>query len=83
VELLGKVGDRSVCTPELLQNAASGDIRERGERGIEAGPADSIDSAIPRPLVVVGIFQRSSNESEIALIKCSKGGCSSIVRELR
>src|SRR6202020_1637996 len=38
VELLGKVCDRSVCTPELLQNAASGGVRERGERGIESGP---------------------------------------------
>src|SRR5712692_10809315 len=38
VELLGKLRDRSVCTPELLQNAASGGVRERGERGIEAGP---------------------------------------------
>src|ERR1700689_4270969 len=38
VELLGKVRDRSVCTAELLQNAASGGVRERGERGIEAGP---------------------------------------------
>jgi hypothetical protein len=38
VEFLGKVRDRSVCTPELLQNAASGGIRQRGERGIEAGP---------------------------------------------
>src|SRR5688572_2584530 len=38
VELLGKVRDRSVCSPELLQNAASGGIRERGERGIDAGP---------------------------------------------
>src|SRR6202790_2061394 len=38
VELPGKVRDRSVCTPELLQNAASGGVRERGERGIEAGP---------------------------------------------
>src|SRR5205823_37322 len=37
VELLGKVRDRRVCTSELLQNAASGGIRERGERGIEAG----------------------------------------------
>src|SRR5262249_22785669 len=37
-ELLGKVRDRSVCTRELLQNAASGGVRERGERGIEAGP---------------------------------------------
>src|ERR1700730_7627301 len=37
VELLGKVRDRSVCTPELLQNAASSGVRERGERGIEAG----------------------------------------------
>src|SRR5215218_8524624 len=38
VELLGKVRDRSVCTPELLQNAASGGVRERGERGVEACP---------------------------------------------
>ena len=38
VELVGKVRDRSVCTPELLQNAASSGVRERGERGIEAGP---------------------------------------------
>src|SRR6202050_4614817 len=38
MELLGKVRNRSVCTPELLQNAASGGVRERGERGIEAGP---------------------------------------------
>src|SRR6266480_2983054 len=35
VELLGKVRDRRVCLPELLQNAASGGIRERGERSIE------------------------------------------------
>ena len=37
MELLGKVRYRSVCTPELLQNAASGGVRERGERGVEAG----------------------------------------------
>src|SRR4029079_13199304 len=37
VELLGQVRDRSVCAPKLLQNAASGGVRERGERGIEAG----------------------------------------------
>src|SRR5882724_9734331 len=37
VELLGKVRDRSVGTSQLLQKAASGGIRERGERGIEAG----------------------------------------------
>src|SRR6185437_6308216 len=37
VELLGKVRDRRVCTPELLQNAASGRIRERGEGGVETG----------------------------------------------
>jgi hypothetical protein len=35
VELLGKLRDRSVCAPELLQNTASGGVRERGERGIE------------------------------------------------
>src|SRR6185295_17066976 len=39
VELPGKVRDRSVCTPELLQDATSGGVRERGERGIEAGPS--------------------------------------------
>src|SRR5438132_1402618 len=38
VELLGKVRDRRVCTPELLQNAASGGVRERGERSVESGP---------------------------------------------
>src|SRR5882724_1051909 len=38
VELLGKVRDRSVCTSKLLQNAASGGVRERGERSIEASP---------------------------------------------
>ena len=39
VEFLGKVGDRSVCTRELLQHAASGDVGERGERGVEMGSA--------------------------------------------
>ncbi len=39
VEFLGKGRDRSVCTPELLQDAASGDVRERAERDIEAGLA--------------------------------------------
>ncbi len=37
MERLGKGRDRSVCTPELLQNAASGGVRERAERGIEVG----------------------------------------------
>ena len=36
-EFLGEVRDRSVCTPELLQNATSSGVRESGERGIEAG----------------------------------------------
>src|SRR5499427_337495 len=35
-EPLGKVRDRSVGTAKLLQNAASGGVRERGERSIEA-----------------------------------------------
>src|SRR5664279_4988753 len=37
VELQGEVRDRSVRTPELLQNAASGGVRKRGKRGIQAG----------------------------------------------
>src|SRR5499426_3745143 len=37
VELPGKIGDRSICTSDVLQNAASGGVRERSERGIEAG----------------------------------------------
>src|SRR6476469_6732421 len=37
VELLGKVRDGSVSTPELLQNATSGGVREGGEGGIELG----------------------------------------------
>ena len=36
-EPLGKGRDRGVRTPELLQNAASGSIRERAERSIEVG----------------------------------------------
>src|SRR5258707_11534767 len=39
VEPLGKGCDRSVRTPEMLQNAASGGVRERAERGIEVGLA--------------------------------------------
>jgi hypothetical protein len=35
VERFGQIRDRSVGTSELLQNAASGGVRERGERGIE------------------------------------------------
>src|SRR3954469_5230291 len=37
VELLGQVRDRRVCPPELLENAASGGVGERSERGVEAG----------------------------------------------
>src|SRR3954447_19427658 len=39
VEPLGKGCDRSVRTPELLQNAAPGSVRESAERGIEVGLA--------------------------------------------
>src|SRR5262249_34434659 len=35
-EPLGQLRDRSVATADLLQNAASGDVGERGERGIQA-----------------------------------------------
>ena len=37
MELPGKVRYRSVRTPEPLQNAAPGGVRERGERGIQMG----------------------------------------------
>src|SRR5262252_5234480 len=37
VELPGKVRNRSVGTAEPLQHAASGGVRDRGERGVEAG----------------------------------------------
>jgi len=37
MKLLGKVGYRSVRTPEPLQNAAPGRIRKHGERGIQVG----------------------------------------------
>src|SRR5262245_55676021 len=37
VEPLGKVRNRSVGTPKLLHDAAAGGVRERGERGVEAG----------------------------------------------
>src|SRR5262245_60052695 len=37
VELLGKVGDRSVGSSELLQDATPRGVRERGERRIESG----------------------------------------------
>jgi len=37
MELLGKVGDRSVGTPEALQDAASGGVGERGEGGVQVG----------------------------------------------
>ncbi len=37
MELLNKVRYRSLRTPEPLQNAASGGVRERGKRGIEVG----------------------------------------------
>jgi hypothetical protein len=35
VEPVGQIRDRGVGTSELLQNAAPGGVRERGERGIE------------------------------------------------
>src|SRR5947209_2377789 len=37
VEPLGEVGDRSIGASELLENAASGGVRNRGERGVEVG----------------------------------------------
>lgn len=36
MELVGKVRDRSICTPELLQHTASGGVGERRERDIES-----------------------------------------------
>src|ERR1700761_4229056 len=37
VELVGKLRDRSVRAPELLQHAAPCGVRERGKRSIETG----------------------------------------------
>jgi len=37
LESLGKRRDRSVRTPELLQNTASGGVRECSERDIDVG----------------------------------------------
>ncbi len=37
MEPLGKIRYRSVRTPEPLQNAASGGVRERAERSIQMG----------------------------------------------
>src|SRR5690606_15471774 len=36
VEFLGKLRDRSVGLPQSFENAASGGIRKRGKRGIQA-----------------------------------------------
>ena len=36
-EPFGEFGDGRVRAPELLQHAAAGSIRERGERGVETG----------------------------------------------
>ena len=54
VELRGQVHDRSVCTPELLQNPAPGGVRERGERGIEAG----LEFVSPAPGRTGGVLVR-------------------------
>jgi nitric oxide reductase large subunit len=37
VEFVGEVGDRCVGTSELLQHTTAGGVRERCERGVEAG----------------------------------------------
>src|SRR6185503_9248854 len=37
VELLGQVRDRRFRATQLLEDAATGDVRQRGERGIEVG----------------------------------------------
>ncbi len=37
VELLGQVRDRRFRATQLLEDAAPGDVRQRGERGVEAG----------------------------------------------
>src|SRR5689334_2720826 len=37
VELLGQVRDRRFRATQLLENTATGDVRQRGERGVEVG----------------------------------------------
>src|SRR6185295_18689594 len=39
VKPAGKLGDRGVATSELLQHAAPGGVRQRGERSIQTDPA--------------------------------------------
>jgi hypothetical protein len=68
VELVGKVRDRSVCTPELLQNTASGRVRERGKRGIES-PARILNHTVQYALPCAG----SASPCGATVICCSGG----------
>ena len=36
-ERVGELGDRGIGLPEMLEHAAAGHVRQRGERGVEAG----------------------------------------------
>src|ERR1700733_12232521 len=68
-ELLGEVCDRSARTAELLQNAASGGVRERGERGVEAGPCSILNHLVQYAARIGGMYGPG------ARCGASGGGC--------
>src|SRR5919204_1216567 len=68
VELLGKIRDRRVCASELLENAASGGVREGGERGVEAG-LRILNHVVQYSQALIGV------QGEEAKPRCVAGRC--------
>src|SRR6185295_11256289 len=76
VELLGQVRDRRFRATQLLEDAATGDVRQRGERGIEAGVRilNHLVQYLTQASAAckVGLFLRRAHE-----VATSRGGASS------